>query len=293
MFDATATQQEIYETCVTQLVDSSFEGYNATSAMFFILFTIVLAYGQTGSGKTYTMGTSGRVSNVVDTGIIPRFIYDVFQRKKQTETENPGSEVAIHVSFLEIYGETVRDLLEMDQSANKEVIIRSDKDGGVKVLGQKLQQVTSAEELLELLDNGSLYRATGETAMNAFSSRSHAIFTIYIDQEIPRSGFSEEEDNSPYVRQSKFHFVDLAGSERLSRTRSEGKQQHEGIDINKGLLVLGKVIRALGDEKMKNGYKMVVCIRGRFPPYRESKLTRLLMDSLGGNAKTLMIACVR
>ena len=228
------------------------------------------------------MGTAGRVANVGDIGIVPRFINDVFERKRKIESQFPGSEIIIRCSFVEIYGEQVRDLLEMDRSTTKEVIVRSDQQGQVKVIGQKVQEVTSEEELLELLDNGSLYRVTGETSMNAFSSRSHAIFTIYIDQDIVRPASSEDQDNNDHdhdndnnnnnnkgknddknedspaktqsdSRQSKFHFVDLAGSERLARTHCEGKQQSEGININQGLLVLGKVIRALGDEKHKGG----------------------------------------
>lgn len=264
-------------------------------SVIIIVDSIVLAYGQTGSGKTYTMGTAGRVANSSDVGIVPRVIDDIFQRKSIIEKEHPGSEIVIHVSFLEIYAENVRDLLEMDQFGNKEVFIRSDDQGGVKVIGQKTKQVTSAEELQDVLDSGSLYRATGHTSMNAFSSRSHAIFTIYIDQEIPLPEESNQEDGEkhPDIRQSKFHFVDLAGSERVSRTNSEGQRRQEGIDINRGLLALGKVIRALGDEKNKGTYMIILTVIYSYPPYRDSKLTRLLMDSLGGNAKTLMITCVR
>ena len=203
------------------------------------------------------MGTAGRVTNPSDVGIVPRVIEEIFQRKATIEKENPNCEIIIHVSFLEIYAENVRDLLEMDQSTSKEVLIRSDDQGGVKVIGQKTQQVTSAEELLDILDTGSLYRVTGQTSMNAFSSRSHAIFTIYIDQEIPIQIEGENNDSEKHsdLRQSKFHFVDLAGSERASRTNTEGQRMKEGIEINRGLLALGKVIRALGDEKNKGTYE--------------------------------------
>lgn len=197
------------------------------------------------------MGTAGRVTNPDDVGIVPRVIEDIFQRKAKIEKEHPGCEIVIHASFLEIYAENVRDLLELDHSINKEVLIRSDDQGGVKVIGQKTQQVTSASELQDVLDSGSLYRATGHTSMNAFSSRSHAIFTIYIEQEIPLSNEEDKQEKHVDIRQSKFHFVDLAGSERASRTNSEGQRMKEGIDINRGLLALGKVIRALGDEKLK------------------------------------------
>ncbi|KAK8822237.1 hypothetical protein WA577_005401 [Blastocystis sp. JDR] len=276
VFGPSSTQEEVYNTCVTPLLESAFDGYNAT----------ILAYGQTGSGKTYTMGTAGRSMNSGDYGIVPRIIEEVFQKKEAIEGENEGNTVMIRVSFLEIYGDTVRDLLEFDQAASKEVLIRSDEKGGVKIIGHKQIEVNSADELLDVLDNGCLYRATGRTSMNAFSSRSHAIFTIYIDQELalPSEGAEQEEGAEPLkeAKQSKFHFVDLAGSERTGKANTEGKLMKEGININLGLLALGKVISALGDEKKK----------GTFPPYRESKLTRILMDSLGGNAKTLMITCV-
>lgn len=210
------------------------------------------------------MGTAGKVTNNSDVGIVPRVIDDIFQRKSKLEKEYPGCEILIHVSFLEIYAENVRDLLEFDQGITKEVLIRSDDQGGVKVIGQKTQQVTSAEELQEVLDTGSLYRATGNTSMNAFSSRSHAIFTIYIDQEIPlkSEGGTDESEKAVDIRQSKFHFVDLAGSERASRTNTEGQRMKEGIDINRGLLALGKVIRALGDEKNKGTYYLSMWLIG-------------------------------
>ena len=193
--------------------------------------------------------------NYGDYGIVPRIIEEVFQKKEAIEGENADNTVMVRVSFLEIYGDTVRDLLEYDQASTKEVLIRSDEKGGVKIIGHKQVEVKSADELLDILDNGCLYRATGHTRMNAFSSRSHAIFTIYIDQQLcsQNSSTEQEEDveSCKDLKQSKFHFVDLAGSERTGRANTEGKLMKEGININLGLLALGKVISALGDEKKK------------------------------------------
>lgn len=151
-----------------------------------------MAYGQTGSGKTYTMGTTGALSDENDYGIIPRFIHDVFERKRKVEEEHPGSEIVLRVSYLELYGETVRDLLDPTSGESKEIIIRSDELGNVQIIGEELKQVVNESELFDLLEKGSLCRSVGRTNMNAFSSRSHAVFTVYIDQEIP----VEEEDEN-------------------------------------------------------------------------------------------------
>ena len=257
---------------------------------------VVLAYGQTGSGKTYTMGTAGRVSNQADIGIVPRFIEDLYVRKAQIEQEHPGSTILITVNYLEVYGDDINDLLEMDESKKSIVNVITDPKGGCKVINQRSEQASSAEELQTLLERGSLYRITGETSMNQNSSRSHAIFTVLIDQEIrtvsTEGGEGGEELVHNEIKQSKFHFVDLAGSEKVYRTQSTGLRLKEGININLGLLTLGKVIRALGDERNKGRSACDRAMRCSVPPYRDSKLTRLLMDSLGGNAKTLMIACV-
>lgn len=133
-----------------------------------------------------------------------------------------------------------------------------------------------------ILERGSVYRTTGSTLMNAQSSRSHAIFTILLENRILRPESNGQGDEQWETRRSKFHFVDLAGSERAKRTGAQGKRLREGIDINKGLLVLGNVISALGDVKK----------RGSHVPYRDSRLTRMLQDSLGGNSRTVMICCV-
>ncbi|KAG7538717.1 Kinesin motor domain [Arabidopsis suecica] len=278
---------EIYNHCVAPLVDALFKGYNAT----------VLAYGQTGSGKTYTMGTnySGDGTNG---GIIPNVMEDIFRR---VETTKDSSELLIRVSFIEIFKEEVFDLLDSNSSAllkndscvqakhtalaRAPIQIRETASGGITLAGVTEAEVKTKEEMGSYLARGSLCRATGSTNMNSQSSRSHAIFTITLEQKKIASGScTTTEDGGEDILCAKLHLVDLAGSERAKRTGADGMRLKEGIHINKGLLALGNVISALGDEKKRK--------EGGHVPYRDSKLTRLLQDSLGGNSKTVMIACV-
>uniref|UniRef100_A0AAQ6A392 Kinesin motor domain-containing protein n=1 Tax=Amphiprion ocellaris TaxID=80972 RepID=A0AAQ6A392_AMPOC len=261
VFDPTAEQEEVFGTAVSPLLSGLFKGYHAT----------VLAYGQTGSGKTFSMGgtyTSAQ-ENDPSVGVIPRVIGRLFEeREKRTDCE-----FCLAVSYLEIYNEDILDLL--CSSKDKPTIsIREDPKDGIKIVGLTERQVFSAHEMVGCLELGNSARTVGSTAMNAASSRSHAIFTITLEQ---RRGT----DKSDSVV-SKLHLVDLAGSERQKKTKAEGDRLKEGISINRGLLSLGNVISALGDESKKN----------TFVPYRDSKLTRLLQDSLGGNSHTLMIACI-
>ncbi|KAL6470384.1 hypothetical protein MHYP_G00215030 [Metynnis hypsauchen] len=261
VFDPTTEQEEVFNAAVSPLLSGLFKGYNAT----------VLAYGQTGSGKTFSMGgtyTSAQENEPV-VGVIPRVIKRIFQEK----TKRTDSEFILNVSYLEIYNEEILDLL--CTSKDKPVIsIREDPKDGIKIVGLTEKEVFIAQEMVGCLELGNSARTVGSTAMNAASSRSHAIFTINLEQR--RGG-----DKSDAVV-SKLHLVDLAGSERQKKTKAEGDRLKEGISINRGLLSLGNVISALGDESKK----------GTFVPYRDSKLTRLLQDSLGGNSHTLMIACV-
>jgi hypothetical protein len=261
-------------TCSINVAVAAFEGFNAT----------ILAYGQTGSGKTFTMGSSSDMAmNEEAQGIIPRVIRNLFQLICAKEEEDPRSAYKIRVQFLEIYGEDIKDLL--DQTRSSKVTIREMRNGEVFVTGAREEFVSSYEQMMKSLEDGSRNRTTAATKMNQTSSRSHAIFTVIIEQTILAEAGREESalELEQEVRKSKFHFVDLAGSERAKRTSAQGQQLREGIDINKGLLALGNVISALGDETK----------RGKvFVPYRDSKLTRMLQDSLGGNSKTLMICCV-
>lgn len=166
------------------------------------------------------------------------------------------------------------------------IAIRETVSGEMYLSGVREEQVSSAEEVLRLLEKGSMSRTTGSTRMNQSSSRSHAIFSVILEHSIhlpaePGQVPTTMNLDGPEVRKCKFHFVDLAGSERAKRTGAQGLRMKEGIDINKGLLVLGNVISALGEEQ-----------RRAHVPYRDSKLTRLLQDSLGGNSKTVMLCCV-
>ncbi|KAK0161534.1 hypothetical protein PV327_009993 [Microctonus hyperodae] len=286
VFDTFIGQSDIYESCVTQLVEGALNGYNAT----------VLAYGQTGSGKTYTMGTGFDVEideSIV--GIIPRAIRHLFngiadKHEKARERGHMPPEFKVTAQFLELYNEDLKDLLEPGGPRGG-ARIHEDTSGNIHLTGVEARVVTTPEQALEYLRLGALSRTTGSTQMNTQSSRSHAIFTLYIKQQryikIEDPDADVDTSNNDTTNEfetltAKFHFVDLAGSERLKRTGATGERAKEGISINCGLLALGNVISALGD-KTKKAFHV---------PYRDSKLTRLLQDSLGGNSQTCMIACV-
>ncbi|XP_051932196.1 kinesin-like protein KIF21B isoform X2 [Hippocampus zosterae] len=301
VFDINSEQQSIYQACVHKLIEGCFEGYNAT----------VFAYGQTGSGKTYTMGTGFDVSlALLEQGIIPRAVHQLFEgiqsRKEQAkEAGTQPPEFKVSAQFLELYNEEILDLFDGARdpecrSRKSNIKIHEDASGSIYTTGVTSRLVQSEEELLQCLKLGALSRTTASTQMNAQSSRSHAIFTIHLCQmrvcqqplQLPNGDGETEELNGVEPRaieqpeyealMAKFHFVDLAGSERLKRTGATGERAREGISINCGLLALGNVISALGDQTKKGGHV----------PYRDSKLTRLLQDSLGGNSRTVMIACV-
>ena len=268
VFGTDSKQVDVFENCAKDLVLSVFNGYNAT----------MLAYGQTSTGKTYTMGT-GQLSNMKDEeiGIIPRVIFMIFN---EIEKRKLQSEFIIKVSFLEIYNEDIHDLLGSNSMVpEKPISIREDK-GNIFLMGLHEEIVVNCEEMMTCLEKGTLQRIVASTLMNATSSRSHAIFTINIEQQTIEVQ-PEVTEGQEYMI-GKFHFVDLAGSERAKRSGASGATLREGISINKGLLCLGNVISALTEDGQKRNYV----------PYRDSKLTRILQDSLGGNAKTFMIACI-
>uniref|UniRef100_A0A673LNA4 Kinesin-like protein kif7 n=1 Tax=Sinocyclocheilus rhinocerous TaxID=307959 RepID=A0A673LNA4_9TELE len=265
VFEENSTQEDVYTECVQPLIDAFFHGFNAT----------VFAYGQTGSGKTYTIGEAN-ISAFRDDeqGIIPRAVAEIFKLLD----ENDRIDFSVRVSYMEVYKEVFRDLLEVE-TASKDIHIREDEKGNVVLSGVKECEVEGLDEVLSLLESGKTARHTGATQMNPNSSRSHTIFTVLIEQ---RRGGSRAAAGTVQILSSKFHFVDLAGSERILKTGNTGERLKESIQINSGLLALGNVIGALGDPKRK----------GTHIPYRDSKITRILKDSLGGNAKTLMIACI-
>jgi kinesin family protein 4/21/27 len=279
VFGMELTQNELYERTAAPMLKNFLEGYNCT----------IMAYGQTGSGKTFTMGTADHACNDPDAqGLIPRFVMDLFENLNNPLNKEEETSYKIKVSFLEIYGEDVFDLLSSSSSRQNDVAsrtslpVREDETGRVFVQGQTDIEVKGPTGTLEVLAMGSHNRVTASTAMNAGSSRSHAVFTILLEQTVKSSG----SDDDVHCMSSKLTFVDLAGSERIKRTGAEGQRMKEGIQINSGLFNLGQVINSLADEqKLKSGAKT-------FVPYRNSKLTHLLKDALGGNSQTLFLACV-
>jgi len=250
-----ATNDQLYIDIAFPLVEGVTEGYNGT----------VFAYGQTGSGKTYTM--QGVTDPAAQRGLIPRAFDHIFDTVAVAE----NTRYLIHASFLEIYNEDVRDLLADDTKARLE--LRERPDGDVFVKDLTLHPVSGVRACEQIMNRGWKNRATGSTLMNAVSSRSHSIFTIHLER-------CDDPANGSKIRASKLNLVDLAGSERQSKTGAIGDRLKEATKINLSLSALGNVISALVDG------------RSVHIPYRDSKLTRLLQDSLGGNTKTLMIACL-
>eukprot|EP01029_Cantina_marsupialis_P001097 TRINITY_DN10891_c0_g1_i1.p1 TRINITY_DN10891_c0_g1~~TRINITY_DN10891_c0_g1_i1.p1 ORF type:complete len:750 (-),score=269.13 TRINITY_DN10891_c0_g1_i1:294-2543(-) len=285
VFSKDETQIRIYEESGKPLVEDFCSGINSC----------IFAYGQTGSGKTYTMGTTFDVTHDDEScGIVPRIAHDVFEKvKEMTDTD-----VIVRCSFLEIYNEECKDLLHTpntngNNSSNKEkekidynnLHIRENPNGEIMVAGLTQHVVTSAEELFSWLTKGAEGRTVHATKMNNVSSRSHAIVTIYFDEFDKTLNISSQMGRLSMlnpVRRSKLHLIDLAGSERAKKTQATGQRFKEGVNINKGLLALGSCINALSDPSKANNHV----------PFRDSKLTRILQDSLGGNCKTVMIACV-
>ncbi|XP_071659523.1 kinesin-like protein KIF21A isoform X10 [Patagioenas fasciata] len=295
VFNIDSQQEEIYVQCIEKLIEGCFEGYNAT----------VFAYGQTGAGKTYTMGTGFDVNiTEEEQGIISRAVKHLFrciEEKKQAAIKQglPPPDFKVNAQFLELYNEEILDLFDTTRdidAKNKKsnIKIHEDSAGGIYTVGVTTRTVNGESEMMQCLKLGALSRTTASTQMNVQSSRSHAIFTIHLCQTRVCPPFNTDnatdnriisessEMNEFETLTAKFHFVDLAGSERLKRTGATGERAKEGISINCGLLALGNVISALGDKSKKATHV----------PYRDSKLTRLLQDSLGGNSQTLMIACV-
>mmetsp|Transcript_48126 Transcript_48126/g.113987 ORF Transcript_48126/g.113987 Transcript_48126/m.113987 type:complete len:746 (+) Transcript_48126:59-2296(+) len=254
VYDWNSEQAYLFETTAQPIVDSVLTGYNGT----------VFAYGQTGTGKTHTM--EGQWEPHEMRGIIPRAFNRIFERIEQTHDQN----FLVRASFLEIYNEEVRDLLSKDPKNKLE--LKEDVDRGVYVKDLTSYVVKKAEEMEHVLMAGKKNRSVGATLMNQDSSRSHSIFSIIIESS------NESPDGSKHIRAGKLNLVDLAGSERQSKTGATGDRLKEATKINLSLSALGNVISALVDGKSSH------------IPYRDSKLTRLLQDSLGGNTKTVMVA---
>ncbi|XP_078505703.1 kinesin-like protein KIF16B isoform X1 [Lissotriton helveticus] len=263
-----ASQEMVFRNLGTDVLTSAFEGYNAC----------VFAYGQTGSGKSYTM-----MGNPGDSGLIPRICEGLFSRIAETTRWGDAS-FRTEVSYLEIYNERVRDLLRRKSSKTFNLRVREHPKEGPYVEDLSKHLVQNYGDVEELMDAGNINRTTAATGMNDVSSRSHAIFTINFTQ----AKFDAE---MPCETVSKIHLVDLAGSERADATGATGVRLKEGGNINKSLVTLGNVISALADLSLDAG-NTLARKKQVFVPYRDSVLTWLLKDSLGGNSKTIMIATI-
>ncbi|KAH6887733.1 P-loop containing nucleoside triphosphate hydrolase protein [Thelonectria olida] len=260
VFDENTTQSEVYEGTTRNLLDSVLDGYNAT----------VFAYGATGCGKTHTItGTSQQP------GIIFMTMQELFEKIDERSQEK---QTELTLSYLEIYNETIRDLLVPAGSATAPkggLMLREDSNQAVTVSGLTSHRPKDVQEVMDMIVQGNEYRTVSPTEANATSSRSHAVLQINIAQKDRNADVSE-----PHTM-ATLSIIDLAGSERASVTKNRGERLTEGANINKSLLALGSCINALCDRRQK-----------AHVPYRNSKLTRLLKFSLGGNCKTVMIVCV-
>ncbi|GAB1609860.1 kinesin-like protein KIF3B [Argonauta hians] len=254
VYDWNSKQRDLYEETFRPLVQSVLEGFNGT----------IFAYGQTGTGKTFTM--QGDKNDPDMCGVIPNSFEHIFQHISRSENQ----QYLVRASYLEIYREEIRDLLSKDQAGRLE--LKEKPDTGVYVKDLLSFVTKSSEEIEHVMNVGNQNRAVGATNMNEHSSRSHAIFIITI--ECSEMGV----DGENHIRVGKLNLVDLAGSERQTKTGSTGDRLKEATKINLSLSALGNVISALVDGKSSH------------IPYRDSKLTRLLQDSLGGNARTVMVA---
>ncbi|CAA0811933.1 P-loop containing nucleoside triphosphate hydrolases superfamily protein [Striga hermonthica] len=261
VFGLSSQQKDLYDEAVCPLVFEVIEGYNCT----------IFAYGQTGTGKTYTMEGGARKKNgefPSDAGVIPRAVRQIFDI-----LEGQTSEYNMKVSFLELYNEDITDLLAPEEFSRSKLALMEDGKGGVVIRGLEEEIVTSANEIYKILEKGLGKRRTAETLLNKQSSRSHSVFTITI--HIKESTPEGEE----LIKCGKLNLVDLAGSENVSRSGAREGRAREAGEINKSLLTLGRCINTLVEHS------------GHIP-FRDSKLTRLLRDSLGGKTKTCIIATI-
>lgn len=267
-YDVDSSQAQVYADIAKPLVDQALQGYNGT----------IFAYGQTGSGKTHTMMGSGD-----DHGVIPLMNADLFARVGGSEEQEV--KYLVTVSFLEIYNEVIKDLLN---PSDKLLKIREHPDMGIYVEQLAELVVKDPADVTRLIEQGNKVRQVAATQMNERSSRSHSCFTIKIASKLTQiiAGVQKET-----CMNAKINLVDLAGSERASKTGATGDRLKEGAAINKSLSALGNVINMLASDKMKRGATSGGKSAAHVP-YRDSKLTRLLQESLGGNSLTVMVAAI-
>jgi len=311
------SQDDVYGVLdVGRLVRAALDGVNGT----------VFAYGQTGSGKTHTMGigvdlpgqaaafrTRGDDPLPASAGIVPRAVDALFAEISARRAAGDGAETDVSCTFLEVHHEAVTDLLAPRGSRADGVTVREDAAGKVVVAGATRRPAATREELLAALADGCVARTTGATHINAHSSRSHAIFTVQVRRRtataVSSGGGGDDGAAAPATTTTtaRLTLVDLAGSERQKRTQAVGVRFRESVAINQGLLALGNVISALSDEARRRARAASAggASSGATPnsgdrppgamphiPYRQAKLTRLLQEALGGNSRTVMVACV-
>ncbi|XP_074541607.1 kinesin-like protein KIF3B [Halichoeres trimaculatus] len=257
VYDAGSKQRDLYDESVRPLIDSVLAGFNGT----------IFAYGQTGTGKTYTM--QGAWLDPEKRGVIPNAFDHIFTHISRSQSDK---QYLVRASYLEIYLEEIRDLLDPNHGSARALELRESPDSGVYVRDLTSCVCKSIKEIEEVMNVGNQARAVGATDMNEHSSRSHALFLITVECSQPGP------DGRKHIRVGRLNLVDLAGSERQAKTGVQGERLKEAAKINLSLSALGNVISALADG------------RSGHVPYRDSKLTRLLQDSLGGNAKTVMVA---
>ncbi|XP_041831871.1 kinesin-like protein KIF3C [Melanotaenia boesemani] len=257
VYDANSKQRDLYDESVRPLIDSALAGFNGT----------IFAYGQTGTGKTYTM--QGAWLDPEKRGVIPNAFDHIFTHISRSQSDK---QYLVRASYLEIYREEIRDLLNPNPGSTRGLELRESPETGVYVQDLTSCVCKSIKEIEEVMNVGNQARAVGATDMNEHSSRSHALFLITVECSQPGP------DGRKHIRVGRLNLVDLAGSERQTKTGVQGERLKEAAKINLSLSALGNVISALADG------------RSGHVPYRDSKLTRLLQDSLGGNAKTVMVA---
>eukprot|EP00924_Labyrinthula_sp_SR-Ha-C_P009327 maker-scaffold_2-snap-gene-20.34-mRNA-1 protein AED:0.34 eAED:0.34 QI:0/0/0/0.5/1/1/8/0/583 len=253
-----ATQEQVYDVVKEDVLQTFLSGINTT----------VFVYGQTGTGKTYTMQGESDVSNKItrNSGLMPRLFTDLFEKLK---VQNPAAAYNVSGCMVEIYQERIRDLLS---TTTQNLLVRESAAKGIYIEGCLREELTSAKQALSVLARGIRFRGQSATGMNVGSSRSHSIFTITLEKTVGKQHFF-----------SYLNLVDLAGSERIKKSKLTGKALDEAKMINRSLAALGNVINSMSEDGSKSP---------RHIPYRDSKLTRILQESLGGNAKTWLILTI-
>uniref|UniRef100_A0A7S1G7A9 Kinesin motor domain-containing protein n=1 Tax=Bicosoecida sp. CB-2014 TaxID=1486930 RepID=A0A7S1G7A9_9STRA len=268
-----STQDEVWEALGIPLLDSAFHGFNST----------IFAYGMTGSGKTYCMSGPDDLTDVSERGIVPRLTHQLFDRIAEASAADASTSFLVQVGYLEIYNEQLRDLLAASGAGgagdgSTELRVVEDAVRGVHVRGLSEIVVKDADHMETLMKQGDSARQRAATAQNARSSRSHSLFLVRLNTRV------EREDGSANGTVSRLNLVDLAGSERAGKVGSTGDRLKEGNHINTSLSALSLVITKLAEQSSSSKRKKI------FVPYRNSKLTRVLQESLGGNSRTTMLA---